>query len=138
MGRLQQKPSIAFWRRIVGEDAGQGWQIADPAIELTEQPSNSIDILRHRIEIVSDTAYFTTCKLEKQWGDDWDDAPYKRNAGEPYEWDNHLNVPPYQIHILKFSGPYETPADLAGSNSRYSVEQSNAGSVAEHRAATAT
>ena len=29
-------------------------------------------------------AFFTTQKLEKQWGDDWDDAPYEHNAGEPY------------------------------------------------------
>jgi hypothetical protein len=28
-------------------------------------------------------AYFTT-NLKDQWGDDWDDAPYDRNAGEPY------------------------------------------------------
>ena len=30
-------------------------------------------------------AYFTTQDLEKQWGDDWDDAPYEHNAGTPYE-----------------------------------------------------
>ena len=29
--------------------------------------------------------YFTD-SFEKQWGDDWDDAPYEHNAGEPYEW----------------------------------------------------
>ena len=29
-------------------------------------------------------AYFTTQPLKKQWGDDWDDAPYEHNAGEPY------------------------------------------------------
>lgn len=36
-------------------------------------------------------AYFTTQKLEDQWGDDWDDAPYEHNAGEPYGpcWHNH-------------------------------------------------
>ena len=30
-------------------------------------------------------AYFTTQDLDKQWGDDWNDAPYEHNAGEPYE-----------------------------------------------------
>lgn len=30
-------------------------------------------------------AYFTTKALEKQWGDDWNDAPYEDNAGDPYE-----------------------------------------------------
>ena len=29
-------------------------------------------------------AYFTNQPLEKQWGDDWNDAPYEHNAGEPY------------------------------------------------------
>ena len=31
--------------------------------------------------------YFTD-DFEKQWGDDWDDAPYEHNAGEPYEWED--------------------------------------------------
>lgn len=31
--------------------------------------------------------YFTD-SFEKQWGDDWDDAPYEHNAGEPYEWED--------------------------------------------------
>ncbi len=29
-------------------------------------------------------AYFTTQELSKQWGDDFDDAPYEHNAGTPY------------------------------------------------------
>jgi hypothetical protein len=29
-------------------------------------------------------AYFTTQDLDKQWGDDWNDAPYEHNAGPPY------------------------------------------------------
>lgn len=35
-------------------------------------------------------AYFTTQPLDKQWGDDWNDAPYEHNAEEPYEpcWHN--------------------------------------------------
>jgi hypothetical protein len=31
-------------------------------------------------------AYFTTQNLKDQWGDDWDDAPFDCNAGEPYRW----------------------------------------------------
>ena len=32
-------------------------------------------------------AYFTTLTdIKDQWGDDWDDAPYEHNAGEPYDW----------------------------------------------------
>ena len=30
-------------------------------------------------------AYFTPIELSKQWGDDFDDAPYEYNAGEPYD-----------------------------------------------------
>ena len=29
-------------------------------------------------------AFFTTQDIEDQWGDDWNDAPYEHNAGEPY------------------------------------------------------
>jgi hypothetical protein len=29
-------------------------------------------------------AWFTTQELSKQWGDDWNDAPYEHNAGSPY------------------------------------------------------
>lgn len=32
------------------------------------------------------TLYFTELDdVTKQWGDDWDDAPYEHNAGTPYE-----------------------------------------------------
>lgn len=31
-------------------------------------------------------AYFTPIELNEQWGDDWDDAPYDCNAGEPYDY----------------------------------------------------
>lgn len=30
------------------------------------------------------SAWFTTRRIDKQWGDDWDDAPYEHNAGDPY------------------------------------------------------
>lgn len=35
-------------------------------------------------------AFFTTQPLDQQWGDDWNDAPYEHNAGDPYEpcWHN--------------------------------------------------
>lgn len=31
--------------------------------------------------------YFTTLRMEDQWGDDWDDAPYEYNAEVPYDGD---------------------------------------------------
>lgn len=75
-------------------------------------------------------AYFTTCPLNRQWGDDWDDAPYEHNAGPPYEWAPHRNVAPYEIVVVCWDGPWSTPADVAGSNSRWSVEAINRGDVA--------
>lgn len=47
--------------------------------------------------------YFTD-NFENQWGDDWDDAPYSCNAGEPYEYDesNDEEGNKYNGHIRKF------------------------------------
>lgn len=74
-------------------------------------------------------AYFTTCQLDKQWGDDWNDAPYEHNAGAPYEWHSERDGPRYEIRRLAFDGPYVTPDD-GQCNSPWSVEQINRGEVA--------
>jgi len=95
--------------------------------------------------IERDTAYFTTQPLDKQWGDDWDDAPYEHNAGIPYspcwhrgvkpcecdickkEWTG--NKPNWEIIRVKFDYDAQTPADIAGGNSQYSVEDINSKKV---------
>jgi hypothetical protein len=67
-------------------------------------------------------AWFTTASLDKQWGDDWNDRPYEHNAGTPYEEDG--------VKLTKlafYHGMAETPADISGCNSRYSVQDINAG-----------
>lgn len=72
-------------------------------------------------------AYFTDQPLKgdgRQWGDDWNDAPYEHNAGTPYDHDGQ------QVQRVAWSGPFETPADIAGGNSNYSVEDINAGAAA--------
>lgn len=87
-------------------------------------------------------AYFTTQELDKQTGDDWNDAPYEHNAGEPYppmlfnyvdgrkekdprEW-NEDGTPKWEIYKVAFDYcGAETPAEIAGSNSRYSVDMIN-------------
>lgn len=66
-------------------------------------------------------AFFVDVPLSKVWGDDWDDAPYEHNAGQP------SNTEAFDVY---FDGPYETPADIAGGNSRYSVERINRGDIA--------
>ena len=79
-------------------------------------------------------AWFTTCPLEKQWGDDWNDAPYEHNAGDPYYWKPYMAMrehplPKYHLFYVSWTGPYELPAWEAF-NSRYSVEMINAGETA--------
>ncbi len=72
-------------------------------------------------------AYFTTLPLDKQWGDDWNDAPYEHNAGAPYLYNG--NGEPYEVIQVAFDAPLETPAD-GYLNSPCSVEMINAGTVA--------
>lgn len=76
------------------------------------------------------TAWFTTAPLDKQWGDDWNDAPYEHNAGSPYAYHDYMKehgTQPYELCTILYRG-LSTPADLAWSgNSPYSVEQINTG-----------
>ena len=67
-------------------------------------------------------AFFTTQELDKQWGDDWDDAPYEHNAGEPYTGKD------WEILKVYFEGDFYEPCEK-WSNSPYSVEEINKGIV---------
>lgn len=68
-------------------------------------------------------AYFTSKPLNKQWGDDWDDAPYEHNAGTPDEDEEG------QILKVAYSSDLRTPNDGC-INSPYSVRDINNGAVA--------
>lgn len=77
-------------------------------------------------------AWFTTCPLELQWGDDWDDAPYEHNAGDPY--DHHRKsrgAEPVYHETLKvaYESDHETPCSNH-CNSPWSVKSINARNVA--------
>jgi hypothetical protein len=92
--------------------------------------------------IAENFAYFTTQELSKQWGDDWNDAPYEHNAGVPYEaafhyymdgrrekspkdW-NEDGTPKWEIYKVAYDYcGAETPSEIAAGNSRYSVEAIN-------------
>lgn len=78
-------------------------------------------------------AYFTSMDdIGKQWGDDWNDAPYEHNAGSPYEYGNHDKAKgrePWEVKKIAFDGDFNAPCDFCY-NSPYSVEQINAGVVA--------
>jgi hypothetical protein len=72
-------------------------------------------------------AWFTTAPLKDQWGDDWNDAPYEHNAGNPYPWREKL--PPYEVDFVFFDGDLNPPC-YGQHNSPWSVAQINAGAVA--------
>jgi len=79
-------------------------------------------------------AYFTTKELSKQWGDDWNDAPYEHNAGSPYEWREGRLVDEepesfYEVFRVAYDGNLAPPCYNC-CNSPYSVEQINAGATA--------
>ena len=72
-------------------------------------------------------AYFTTQPLGKQWGDDWNDAPYEHNASEPYEWrkyNGERGEGRWEIIKVAFEVDLSEPCD-GHVNSPYSVEQIN-------------
>lgn len=74
-------------------------------------------------------AWFTTCPLDKQWGDDWNDAPYEHNAGLPYEWATYRDVEPYELVKVAWDGPFMLPGH-EHLNSPFSVEAINRGDIA--------
>ena len=104
-------------------------------------------------------AWFTTQKLFDQWGDDWDDAPYECNAGDPYSYCEqtnsgcrcinadgpiafgggamcgqigHVPSPPQKPWVLTkvaWDGLF-VPPSLGLNNSPYSVSSINCGAVA--------
>lgn len=76
-------------------------------------------------------AYFTTAKLDKQWGDDWNDAPYDCNAGDPYLWDpeHPRDLERWSVYAAEVTGPFETPAGVAF-NTPFAVEDVNTGVIA--------
>ena len=79
-------------------------------------------------------AWFTSCSIETQWGDDWDDAPYEHNAGPPYTThyegtgSDRCRV---EHHTLKvaYESDHVTPCE-GQMNSRWSVREINRGNVA--------
>lgn len=67
--------------------------------------------------------YFTN-NMKKQTGDDWDDAPYEHNSGEPYEHETDL----FSIVVKTDWREFITPC-TGLLNSPYSVNDINEGMV---------
>lgn len=77
-------------------------------------------------------AYFTTQDVAKQWGDDWNDAPYEHNAGPPYEYHEFYKKrgdKPWEIIKVAWDGDFKEPCDDCF-NSGYSVQMINRGDIA--------
>lgn len=75
-------------------------------------------------------AYFTTQALTKQWGDDWNDAPYESNAGAPYEWQPQNDpLDKWDIMRVAFDNTDLRQPCEGHVNSPYSVEMINRGDV---------
>ena len=89
----------------------------------------------YRLCYVSGNTMYFTDNFENQTGDDWDDAPYEHNAGEPYEWVDEWSAESnkYRGHIRMIAFMtdrwLEYPYDGYG-NSPFSVDDINAGAIA--------
>lgn len=65
-------------------------------------------------------AWFTSAG-DKQWGDDWNDAPYQHNAGDPYLVEGEV------LFKVAFEGPFELPCEYT--ENYYSVQNINSFAV---------
>ena len=82
-------------------------------------------------------AYFTPIPLDKQWGDDWNDAPYEYNAEIPYD-DIHEDGKRVEVEIVRvpfyidYEGGWDIrfPKDWVRDNSPFRVQDINSGAVA--------
>lgn len=75
--------------------------------------------------IDGNAAYFTTRQLDKQQGDDWNDAPYEHNAGGPYLFEAYRGCEPYQVIMIYYhTNHYEEPCAWV-TNSQFSVDMIN-------------
>ena len=88
--------------------------------------SLTTEILDLKLCYVADNwAYFTSCDIHDQWGDDWDDSPYEHNAGPPYSDNEEVS---HTIFMVAFTGQVDPPC-ASYANSHWSVEQINNGDV---------
>lgn len=77
-------------------------------------------------------AWFTTRQLDKQWGDDWNDAPWEHNAGDPYEFHEHdkrNGIEPWELVRVAFRVDYMVLPGAYELNSQYCVRDINRGGV---------
>lgn len=77
--------------------------------------------------------YFTSARMEDQWGDDWDDAQYEYNAGRPYDI-HYIDDKKVEHTILALQmwvsaeNWLKMPSDFSWNS--FSVDEINSGAVA--------
>jgi hypothetical protein len=75
-------------------------------------------------------AWFTTAPLAEQWGDDWDDAPYQDNGGDPYEWDAASGRAQWELTKVAYDSGLVTPCESTQfGRAALSVKDMNTGIV---------
>lgn len=94
---------------------------------------------KFRLCYVDGNVLYFTDNFARQWGDDWDDAPYEWNAGKPYdrayytEYDDEWCVEHGKGNIrciAYMGGEYYIKQPKDGhTNSPYSVDMINKGAV---------
>ena len=64
--------------------------------------------------VTGDRAWFTSRAITDQWGDDWNDAPYWCNAGDPYGYGDHNKKrgdAPWKLLFVGWRGEFTTPEE---------------------------
>ena len=96
---------------------------------------------QYKLCYVDDNILYFTDNFKNQWGDDWNDAPYEYNAGEPYdrkhykEYDDEWCINHGCGNIRKiafdfYDGYYIKEPKDGHLNSPFSVERINQGEIA--------
>jgi len=75
-------------------------------------------------------AWFTSCPLVYQWGDDWDMAPYEFNAGMPHTCHKTKETEQQDHTVIKvyWEAAYVTP-DILEEKSSWSTKTINRGDI---------
>lgn len=129
---MKMKPLLEVADEIM-TDINEAKNMTDEDIKVWRDPSIQQGILLAQPEnrdkefklclVLDNQAWFTTQDVTKQWGDDWDDAPYEHNAGPPYE---DMDCAPYEIKKVYWESDKFMNRDN-GINSDFSVNQINSG-----------
>ena len=123
--------TLLRWYKIIQQAFQRRLQVTMvkpiPAESMPVEPSENVNAFK-LCYIDGSMAYFTAKPLSEVWGDDWNDAPYEHNAGAPSGKPEFLILGGKIVRaVVRFKGPFLTPADLNPPNSWFSVQDINQG-----------